>query len=130
MATLPDTQAFIAVTSSSYVDGACFTESADAVDWVKKMERAGMVVRRIDRREAKRLLFTHLSADEQTQAGVNQHCVRNTPYKGYVSTWCGDGAVVFRSPDGSEVKGVGNAGDEWLSIAWLQAKSEIDRLTA
>ncbi len=129
MKALPETEAYIAVTASSYVDGACFTESADTEQWLAEMERAGMVVKAVARAEAKRLLFTHLSADKPTQSEIDAHCVQKTPYKGYVSTWCGDGAVVFRGPDGVHVKGAGNARDEWLSVAWLQAKTEIDRLT-
>lgn len=42
---------------------------------------------------------------EQIDQEVLTHCVRPTPYKGYRSTRCGDGAVVFVGPTGDEVKG-------------------------
>lgn len=50
--------AYIAVTKDGFVDGACFTDSPDAKEWVEEMERAGMVVKCVSRVEAKRVLFT------------------------------------------------------------------------
>ncbi len=52
--------AYIAITGTGYVDGACFTESEDSAQWVREMEQAGMTVKRVPRREAKALLFTQL----------------------------------------------------------------------
>jgi len=52
--------AYIAVTATGFVDGACFTESEDSAQWVAEMERAGMAIQRLPRSEAKRVLFTQL----------------------------------------------------------------------
>lgn len=52
--------AYIAVTPSGFVDGACFTESEDSAQWVAEMERAGMAIQRVSRAEAKRVLYTRL----------------------------------------------------------------------
>ena len=60
------------------------------------------------------------------QNQINEHCIKPVPYKGYVSIWCGDGAVIFRGSNGDKVKGYSNSRDAWLEPAWLQAKAEID----
>lgn len=52
--------AYIAVTKTGFVDGACFTESPDAGDWVKEQERLGMTIKRLPRSEAKLVLYTQL----------------------------------------------------------------------
>lgn len=53
-------QAYIAIRSDGFVDGACFTESQDAQDWCNEMKFAGMKIEVRDRAEAKRILFTTL----------------------------------------------------------------------
>lgn len=53
-------QAYIAVTKDGFVDGACFSDSPDAEEWACEMERAGMIVKRVARAEAKRVLFTQI----------------------------------------------------------------------
>ncbi|MDR9836955.1 MULTISPECIES: hypothetical protein [Herbaspirillum] len=58
---------------------------------------------------------------------VNLHCVGTTPYRGYKSTYCGDGLVVFVGPSGDEVKGHSQERTTWLAPAWTMAKVEIDR---
>lgn len=63
------------------------------------------------------------------QFQINEHCLKSTPYKGFVSIWCGDGSVVFKNQNGEEVKGCSNSRSQWLEPAWLQAKAEIDRRT-
>jgi hypothetical protein len=50
--------AYIAVTPNGFVDGACFTESEDAQQWVDAMKRSGMTIERLPRTEAKRVLFS------------------------------------------------------------------------
>ncbi|AQH05576.1 hypothetical protein A9R05_41880 (plasmid) [Burkholderia sp. KK1] len=57
---------------------------------------------------------------------VSRHCVGVEPYKGYRSRWCGDGAVIFVGPGGDEIKGYSRAREEWMTEAWLAAKSQID----
>lgn len=57
---MPEELAYISVTKTGFVDGACFTESHDATEWVKEQERAGMTIKRVPRAEAKRVLFTQL----------------------------------------------------------------------
>lgn len=52
--------AYIAVTPSGFVDGACFTDSEDTPQWLAEMDNAGMAVHRLPRSEAKRVLFTNL----------------------------------------------------------------------
>jgi len=53
--------AFVAVTRSGYVDGACFTSvSEETARWIEEMRAAGMCAVETDRGSAKRLLFTTL----------------------------------------------------------------------
>lgn len=54
-------EAYIAVTATGFVDGACFTESSDTATWVEEMKAAGMRVDRVSRSEAKRVLFAQLT---------------------------------------------------------------------
>lgn len=54
-----DQQAYIAITSTGFVDGACFTDSEDTARWVSEMESAGMRVIRVPRAEARRVVFTN-----------------------------------------------------------------------
>lgn len=56
--------AFVAITHSGFVDGACFTESEDSRGWVQEMEAAGMTVKQIPRADAKRVLFTQLKNEK------------------------------------------------------------------
>lgn len=53
-------QAYIAVRRDGFVDGACFTESADAQSWCRDMAMAGLTVLKRDRLEAKQMLFTYI----------------------------------------------------------------------
>ena len=43
---------------------------------------------------------------------------------------CGDGAVLFVGPNGEEVKGSSTEREDWLTPAWIEAKTEIDRRAA
>jgi len=52
--------AYIAVTNTGYVEGACLVDSDDSPGWVGEMEGAGMAVQQLPMDEAKDLLFTHL----------------------------------------------------------------------
>jgi hypothetical protein len=61
-----------------------------------------------------------------TQDEINAHCIRTEPYKGYKSTWCGDGAIIFRGPNGDEISGHSGLRTGWLEPAWLSAKAKID----
>lgn len=51
-------QAYIAVTSTGFVDGACATESEDVTQWKSEMDNGGMHIERVSQAEAKRVLFT------------------------------------------------------------------------
>lgn len=51
----------MAIRGDGFVDGACFTESADSAEWCGAMEASGMKVEVRDRAEAKRILFTTLA---------------------------------------------------------------------
>lgn len=62
-------QAYIAVTSTGFVDGACFTESEDTAEWVAEMKAAGMRIDCVPRAEAKRLLFTRLPLSRNQREG-------------------------------------------------------------
>lgn len=55
-------QAYISVTKRGFVDGACFTESADSASWVAEQEKAGFEVKVVERHYAKKVLFTQLDA--------------------------------------------------------------------
>lgn len=57
-------QAYIAVKPDGYVDGACFTESADAQGWCREMAGAGFAVKVCDRARAKQVLFEYLTGTE------------------------------------------------------------------
>lgn len=52
--------AYIAVTPTGFVEGACFTESEDSSKWVEEMKGAGLNIEQVSRAEAKRLLFSQL----------------------------------------------------------------------
>lgn len=54
-------QAYIAVTPSGFVDGACFSESKDAQDWCREMKAAGLEIQIHERKKAKKMLFTHIA---------------------------------------------------------------------
>jgi hypothetical protein len=51
-------QAYIAIRPDGFVDGACFTESADSEQWKADMKASGFTVEVRGRAEAKELLFT------------------------------------------------------------------------
>lgn len=50
--------AYIAVTSSGYVEGACLINEEDSHTWVTEMESAGMAVQQVPMDEARNMLFT------------------------------------------------------------------------
>lgn len=60
---ITEQQAYIAVRKDGYVDGACFTESEDSKNWCNEMRAAGMNIEVRDRKEAKRVLFTHIAVN-------------------------------------------------------------------
>jgi hypothetical protein len=68
--TLDPSEAYIAINSSGFVDGACFTESEDTQLWLREMRDAGMRIETRSRADAKALLFTQLD-DRVGQA--NEH---------------------------------------------------------
>lgn len=70
-------QAYIAVTSTGFVDGACATESKDAAQWKSDMESAGMHIECVSKAEAKRVLFTLVSIF--SAASVVKAAVRQSP---------------------------------------------------
>lgn len=51
-------KAYIAITKDNLVDGACFTQSEDAEQWVKDMKASGMKVQKVNRKYAKQVLYT------------------------------------------------------------------------
>lgn len=51
-------QAYIAIRPDGFVDGACFTESADSEKWKADMSALGFNIEVRGRAEAKELLFT------------------------------------------------------------------------
>ncbi len=53
-----DALAYIAVTPSGFVDGACLISAEDSEDWVVEMERAGMAIQQVPIAEARNALFT------------------------------------------------------------------------
>ncbi|MBK3919910.1 MULTISPECIES: hypothetical protein [Stutzerimonas] len=57
---MADELAYIAVTPTGFVDGACFTESEDTQQWIAEMEDSGMQIQRLSRSEARKVLFSHL----------------------------------------------------------------------
>lgn len=59
--TINGNQAYIAVRPNGFVDGACFTESADTETWKLEMKVAGFDVEIRDRSEAKAILFTNIT---------------------------------------------------------------------
>lgn len=70
-----------------------------------------------------------MEATGDIQGEISRHCIRTEPYKGYKSTYCGDGAIVFVGPKHDTVKGHSSERTTWLEPAWLMAKAEIDRRT-
>ncbi|QIH07373.1 MULTISPECIES: hypothetical protein [unclassified Pseudomonas] len=53
-------QAYIAVTSTGYVEGACLVDAEDSPVWVGEMENAGMAIQQVPMAEAKALLYTQV----------------------------------------------------------------------
>lgn len=62
MSGITEQQAYISVTRTGFVDGACFTESADSASWVAEQKSAGFIVKIVDRQYAKQVVFTQLDA--------------------------------------------------------------------
>jgi hypothetical protein len=60
MRAIEQSEAYVAIDESGFVDGACFTQSEDAVRWVNEMQEAGFSVQIRDRAEAKTILYTHI----------------------------------------------------------------------
>ena len=58
---IAENQAYVAIRSDGFVDGACFTESADSAEWCREMEASGMKIEVRNRTEAERILFTTLA---------------------------------------------------------------------
>lgn len=50
--------AYIAVTSSGYVEGACLISAEDSQAWVNEMECVCMAIQQVPMAEAKKMLFT------------------------------------------------------------------------
>ncbi len=69
MSELSTQEAYIAVTATGFVDGACFTESPDTAEWVAEMKAAGMRIDRVLRAKAKRVLFTQLPMSRNQREG-------------------------------------------------------------
>lgn len=52
-------QAYIAVTNTGYVEGACLVGAEDSQAWVGEMESTGMAIQQLPMAEAKAMLYTH-----------------------------------------------------------------------
>ncbi|HBP6378387.1 hypothetical protein ACM8BJ_23755 [Pseudomonas aeruginosa] len=52
-------QAYIAVTNTGYVEGACLVDAEDSQAWVGEMESTGMAIQQLPMAEAKAMLYTH-----------------------------------------------------------------------
>lgn len=52
--------AYIAVTPSGYVDGACLISAEDSQAWVSEMQGAGLAIQQVPLAEAKNLLFAQV----------------------------------------------------------------------
>ncbi len=50
--------AYIAVTSSGYIEGACLVSAEDSRAWIAEMESAGMAIQEVPLAEARHRLFT------------------------------------------------------------------------
>lgn len=50
--------AYLAVTNTGYVEGACLADAEDSQVWVAEMESAGMAIHRVPVAEAKVMLYT------------------------------------------------------------------------
>ncbi|BAW26753.1 TPA: hypothetical protein NI618_001691 [Pseudomonas aeruginosa] len=53
-------QAYIAVTNTGYVEGACLVDAEDSQAWVGEMESTGMAIQQLPMAEAKALLYTQV----------------------------------------------------------------------
>lgn len=49
--------AYIAVTTSGYVEGACLISAEDSQAWVIEMETSGLAIQQVPLAEAKNMLF-------------------------------------------------------------------------
>ncbi len=50
--------AYIAVTKTGYVEGACLVDAEVSQSWVGEMESAGMAIQQVPMAEAKVMLYT------------------------------------------------------------------------
>lgn len=103
----PQNNAYIAITTSGFVDGACFTQSPDTSAWIAEMRQAGMMVVELPRAKAKELLFAQLQVQpDQSSTGAHQRpgnmIVARRP----------DGTVEAAGWDYPEVRR--DARDDWL----------------
>lgn len=84
---ITEDQAYIAVRTDGFVDGACFTDSEDAQCWCKEMRSAGLAILVCDRREAKAVLFTHIIPPFKAVAyGLPIGLYHDHPIPGWIMT--------------------------------------------
>ena len=62
---------------------------------------------------------------DNVQEEIKQHCILGLPYRGYASPYCGAGTLIFRSPDGRDLR-VDSKAELWLRPAWVAMKATID----
>lgn len=101
------TTAYIAITKTGFVDGACFTLSPDTSAWIAEMRQSGMLVIEVPRAKAKDLLCTQLPLPpEESSTNALMHPANMIVARRQ------DGTVEAAGWDYPEIRR--DARDEWL----------------
>lgn len=59
---------------------------------------------------------------------ITNHVIKNLPYKGWVSSYLGDGALVFTKSGESDIKAYrGREVEDWILETWMECKVRIDK---
>jgi len=65
--------------------------------------------------------------DNSIQEEIKKHVIRNDPYKGWVSTFVGDGSLVFSKVGEDDIKAYrGREVEDWITEVWEECKQQID----
>lgn len=66
--------------------------------------------------------------DVEINEEIKSHVIKNDPYKGWISTFVGDGRLVFSKWGEEDIKSYrGREVEDWLLETWLECRSKIDK---
>ncbi|GMX64481.1 hypothetical protein Elgi_37500 [Paenibacillus elgii] len=68
--------------------------------------------------------------DIEINEEIKNHVIRNDSYMGWISTFVGDGRLVFSKRGEEDIKAYrGREVEDWLLETWLECKFKIDKST-